>query len=152
MWHRAAARWWPSARSPAWGAGHSSPPILSAAGAYATAAGAGGEQAGRGHCTPGEFPQRNPSREQRCRQKGFSDPLNERSEAPGSRAAAFLLKRAKRTHSPIPRARSPTRARSNSEVHPHSPSRSPSPLALPRRRSTLNLTAAAGLRAGRSLA
>lgn len=129
-----------------------SPPILSAAGAYATAAGAGGEQAGREHCTPGEFPQRNPSREQRCRQKGFSDPLNERSEAPGSRAAAFLLKRAKRTHSPIPRARSPTQARSNSEVHPHSPSRSPSPLALPRRRSTLNLTAAARLRAGRSLA
>lgn len=49
-------------------------------------------------------------------------------------------------------SKAPAVARSNSEVYPHSPSRSPSPLALPRRRSALNLTAAAGLSAARSLA
>lgn len=60
-------------------------------------------QAGREHCTPGEFPQRNPFREQRCHQKGFFDPRWRRRDhgrlaftakgkpcSPGSRARPRL--------------------------------------------------------------
>lgn len=52
----------------------------------------------------GDFPRRNPAREQRCHQKRFSDPFSERLEAPGTRAAVILLKRAKRKDRPIPLA------------------------------------------------
>lgn len=95
MWHRAAARWWPAATRGVLGT--AAPLSYQPLGLMQRRPERVGSRQGEGHRTPGEFPQRNPSREQRGRQKGFSDPLNERSEAPGSRAAVLLLKRAKRT-------------------------------------------------------
>lgn len=153
-------RWW-SAAMP----GHSTPlsyqppyfislPILSAAGAYATAAGAGGERAGRGHRTPGESPQPNPSQEQRCRQKGFSHPLKERLEAPGSRAAVFSLKRT--SSNPQPAGQEPRLRLGVTPKFTHPPRHTPH---LPWRcrypepdgSSRAESSSLAGLRSGRAL-
>lgn len=87
------------------GAGLSSPPILSTAGAYATVAGTGGERAGRGDLQSLRLPaEETPLGSSDATKKGFSDPFCERLEAPGTRAAVFLLRRAKRRDRPTPLA------------------------------------------------